>query len=179
MLLLAAADPATAPASSCAQTGEGESEHESRAPAAREIQAFIQRCWDKFRAAIKAGKLKLGFCPHWSLDNANVHKSACGEPTWEGGRPPGPMMEIWVPPWSPDLHKPIEHVHGTVVSATRAVILQEQKPRACIEEYFKEVQKQFYARITAQGVSQDVASLQDTYREVLRLKGRFPPPKFR
>ena len=173
-------------------TNKNGTEKESGAPASKEMQDFL--C-DVYTALVKkmAAKdqptsadkpLPWGFVPIWSMDNAATHQKAAADKGWKlisdgGTKPPGALRTVQPPAYSPDLHKVIEHVHGTVRSAFRKVVLKDKQPRAGIEAYWALLQQLFYSHVTASSVSRDVASLAETYEQVIKLDGAYPAAKYR
>jgi hypothetical protein len=90
-----------------------------------------------------------------------------------------PWRFMFSPPaYSPDMHKVIEHVHGTVVTAFRKQLREMVKPHTTIIQYCKMVEKLFYA-ITPQSVQDDIRSLEATWHEVIKCEGGYPSRKFR
>ncbi len=109
------------------QRKDGEKLVDCRAPNAKEIQNFLENCSTKLSAKLQlpgrpttAEKpLPFGWVPEFSMDNASVHKAAYAvvdwpnKPAWskEG------FGKVQPPPYSPDFHKVIEHVHAILCPA--------------------------------------------------------------
>lgn len=116
----------------------------------------------------------------YSLDNARVHKAAYSEETvaWPDKPTNGTFGVVQPPPYSPDLHKVIEHVHGTICSAFRQEI-QAMGPAEDINTYFAKLKQLFYQKTTAASVQKDCQSLKQTIQEVIKLEGAWPAAQFR
>lgn len=161
------------------QTKKGGKSVPSRAPAAAEIQAFIEETAAKLQAhpAVPAS-----FKPHfktlWSLDNAPVHGTAISS-TWPT-KPAGLFGVVSPPPYSPDMHKVIEHVHAIVCTEFMDWIVKHPNVvYSTIEEYFDRLEHIFYTVITSESVRKDVASLQLTYAKIIEAGGGYPAPQYR
>jgi hypothetical protein len=165
--------------STCMQTIKGGKEVPSRAPAGAEIQAFIEETADKLKAhPLIPANFRPYFLPLWSLDNAPVHKAAISM-AWPN-KPAGLFNSVSPPPYSPDLHKVIEHVHARVCTEFMDWIVKHPNiVYNTIEEYFARLENIFYSVITAEIVKKDVQSLQLTFAKVVEAQGGYPAPKFR
>ena len=159
------------------------------APDYKDMQRFLTQCMariDDWRAP--AGQnpsdkfpIPHNFFPIWSLDNAPVHAKAYNDLTWKN-KPAGDFGHAQPPPYSPDLHKVIEHVHGTVCVKFREELDKMTHPLPTIKEYFRKIQLIFYTSITAQSVQEDVRSLfgaEGTMMQIVGAKGGYPAAKYR
>lgn len=113
--------------------------------------------------------------PIYSFDNAPIHQAAeddlCKLGIYPSRRAP-------LPPSSPDMHKCIEHVFGTMSNALQASL--HRKPHlSTADQYRQEVLDLFFNAITPASVQKDVASLKDTYRAILAKAGDWPAKPFR
>jgi hypothetical protein len=118
------------------------------------------------------------FKPLWSLDNAPVHGTAISGP-WPT-RPEGLWNVVSPPPYSPDLHKVIEHVHARVCTEFMDWIVKNPNTAYdCIEDYYARLEYMFQEIITPESVRKDVDSLLQTFAKVLEAGGGYPEPKYR
>lgn len=162
---------------------------ECKAPNAPEIQKFIEDVHEKLDSlTITPGQLETfkrpipsGWRAEWSLDNAAVHKKAYEDPAWEKKPKNASFGQVQPPPYSPDMHKVIEHVHGTLCSAFRVWLEANHKEAAemDIPTLFKQLEKLFYQHITVQSVRKDLQSLAKTFSQVKELNGAYPAAKYR
>ena len=114
-----------------------------------------------------------GFTPNISLDNAACHNKAKAEMRAD------PTVHATfddIPPYSPDIHKCIEHVHAVLHQAfvetlthTKADALPDTVP-----ELFQLVQRLFQTRITVRMVQADILSLQRTLAAIVDGNGAYP-----
>lgn len=155
----------------------------ARAPTADELREVVfsgiqqaiytHPTWSKLVAA--------GVVPILSLDNAPVHKAAMTEQYQADQR----LIVDWVPPYSPDLNKPIEHSHANTVRAFRkeqyAAILRGQGLRSMgdIPALFERLEQCFKRANPLEAVRDDVHSLKETYAAVMACNGGYPPAAFR
>lgn len=117
-----------------------------------------------------------------SLDNDRGHTSAmnalvnCGVLTAQQAKD----MRAPHPSHSPDMHKAVEHVHGTLTTFMQR--LMEQTPDSMGHDakwYMEQLQKYFYDHIKADDIAKDVASLKLTHEEIVRLQGGWPGRGYR
>lgn len=158
-----------------------DSVREARGPTAMEIQVFIEDCYKAWKkkqrgtdAAVPAELTK----PIWSLDATSIHTCAINDKKWDADRPPGNFKVAQVPPYSPDLHKVIEHVHGIVTEWFRDAKFKMIEAPRTIEAWFDVVKEGFYA-IHKTSIQNDITSLLDTYKATLKRKGAFSIKKTR
>lgn len=95
--------------------------------------------------------------PIYSFDNAPVHQGADLNALGLVGPHRAPL-----PPSSPDMHKCIEHVFGTLTRAMEKS-LHKHMELSTAAEYRAEVERLFKTIITPASVQKDVATLKDTY----------------
>ena len=121
------------------------------------------------------------FYPIWSLDGTSIHTAAIIDQKWVKERPPGSYTAAQIPTYSGDLHKPIEHSHGTVSRALAKYMAEcpaQHLPKS-IDGWFSHVKDIFYHHVTKEGVQRDISSLKETYHKVLECKGDYPPKQYR
>ena len=118
--------------------------------------------------------------PLYSFDNASIHDVALlsEEMDFDGND------RVPLPPRSPDMHKVIEHVFGTLEGAMQKKL--HDNPGLCTAEQYKKVlEKLFRKVITADSVRKDIKSLKGTYdmirkcRDAGGVEGGWPPSKYR
>lgn len=162
----------------------------ARSPTAEEMADFIMEVLDY----INSHKYPYGseptadkpfpstFIPLISLDNAAVHmrlrevfpySAECGVLN------PIAFNQCSPPPYSPDMHKVIEHPHGTICSALNRWLERRKTNLPNIWEVFKKLEQLFYQLITPESVQKDIKSLKCTFKKVVQLKGAWPPRKYR
>ena len=130
--------------------------------------------------------LAAGVYPYFSLDNANVHKAAMSDEYVKEMAKKGMRLEpIYVPAYSPDLHKVIEHSHANTTRAFKSELrkcllkgggLRELKE---IPDFWAVLQVCFKEQNQPTSIDLDVQSLNGTYSKVLKLGGGYPAKKFR
>ena len=98
--------------------------------------------------------------PIYSFDNAPIHQGADLQALGLAG-----PMRAPLPPSSPDMHKCIEHVFGTLTRAMQKS-LHRNLELTTAAEYKAEVVRLFNTIITPASVQKDVATLKDTYRAI-------------
>lgn len=106
--------------------------------------------------------------PIFSFDNAPIHQGANLRALNVTGAKRAPL-----PPSSPDMHKCIEHVFGTITRAMNAR-LHEDVGLTTAQQYRDEVTRLFGSVITPSSVQKDVSTLHDTYRAILDVQGDWP-----
>lgn len=152
----------------------------AKEPTAKAIQDFLHDCNQRIVSLKVEGKLPKNFYPLWSLDNTNIHK--CAIANW-GTNPDLTKLGIdgqllLPPPYSPDLHKVVEHVHAQLCQEFYKW-LHGSEPLHDIQAYFAQLEKIFKKIITAKSIQKDVQSLLQTYDAVIECEGQYPPKKFR
>ena len=117
--------------------------------------------------------------PIFSFDNAPIHDmSLLGELGISG------LDRAPLPARSPDVHKVIEHVFGTLEGAMQKELHND--PQLCSAQEYKAVLvRLFKSVITPESVRKDIRSLRETY-DVIRkcadeggMEGGWPPSKYR
>lgn len=117
--------------------------------------------------------------PIYSFDNAPIHDMALLETIGIEGTDRAPL-----PARSPDMHKVIEHVFGTLEGAMQKALHAD--PSLCTAKQYKTLLlKLFKSNITATSVRKDIKSLKSTY-DVIRksrdeggVEGGWPPSQYR
>lgn len=116
--------------------------------------------------------------PTLSFDNPRVH----------GG--PNRWIEIMnacrlskeqrflLPPYSPDMHRVIEHTHARLVSDFQGW-LNTHVGDFDLPAYKAKLQELFYERQTADVIAADVSTLPALYGAIIRAEGAWPPKSFR
>lgn len=112
--------------------------------------------------------------PIFSLDNAPVHCDV-EEIFGVGSRVP-------LPPYSPDMHKVIEHVFNYV----RQYVLVQRLPALAADNVNTPQSRHFWPAlveealftVTAESIREDISSLRDTYEYILKFKGARAPKPF-
>ena len=117
--------------------------------------------------------------PVYSFDNAPIHDMSLLETIGIQGTDRAPL-----PARSPDMHKVIEHVFGTLEGAMQRELHAD--PGLCTAEQYKKVLvRLFNENITAESVRKDISSLKGTYdmirkcRDAGGVEGGWPPSKYR
>ena len=112
--------------------------------------------------------------PVYSFDNAPIHQAANLKALGIEGH-----KHALLPPSSPDMHKCIEHVFGTLVRNMNDS-LHRDVSLSTAAEYRAEVERLFNTAITRESVQKDVASLKDTCRAIKDdAAGDWPPRHLR
>ena len=143
----------------------------------------MQNLNDKVKPHKAEGKLPANFMPMWSLDNANIHKAATKEwmnnPELRRRDISGALLPP--PPYSPDLHKVIEHIHAHISKVFYKWLHENSHVlHPTITPYSEKVKEIiFKEEFSAKSIGADVDSLKETYREVIRLDGSYPASVFR
>ena len=110
----------------------------------------------------------------FSFDNPPIHNTA-------------PLAEVQIqkedrvrlPARSPDMHKTIEHVFGTLTRAMNASLARDPGLNT-LPKYKAELERLFKTVITPESVRKDVASLPATYACILNdVDGGWPPANLR
>ena len=129
----------------------------------------------------KAAEVKSKF-PHvfakraplrFSFDNPPIHNKC---PLQQIGIEPGHRAPL--PPRSPDMHKVLEHIFGTLTRAMNESLARDPHLKG-VAKYKEELERLFMEKVTAVSVNKDVLSLRSTYEKIIELEGDWPPAKFR
>lgn len=112
--------------------------------------------------------------PIFSLDNAPVHCDV-EEVIGVGSRAP-------LPPYSPDMHKGIEHIFNQV----RQFILVQRLPAIAADhaitplslEYWPTLVGDALKHVTPESIQKDILSLRDTYEYIVKFNGARAPRPF-
>lgn len=114
--------------------------------------------------------------PIFSYDNTNLHDAAD-----EVVGPIGSPNRAPLPPYSPDMHKVIEHSYNFLTMKLNQGILHEiaeqhaEKPFP--PDYWPRLVEEVYRQYTTESIRKDVRSLMDTYRDIVAHGGarcRYP-----
>lgn len=117
----------------------------------------------------------------YSFDSARIHQSALntrgddGSPSMLSDVGFLPHMRIILPPYSPDLHKIIEHAHARAMYHFRKWLYQDPTKYTDVEVYKTKFEELFIQANSANAVKADVASLKETYKYVKDNWGSWPP----
>jgi hypothetical protein len=120
----------------------------------------------------------------YSFDNAPIHSAAMKRDTVSGQS----MVECYgfdekkdrlqLSPYSPDMHRVIEHTHATATTAFQKWLLSH-RGKLSVQEY-KDAFEGIYRRVvTAASVRKDVRGLPTLYKWVATHGGNWPPAKMR
>lgn len=121
--------------------------------------------------------------PHkakYSFDSARIHQSALdvkpdGSPSFLADVGFSPEMRITLSPYSPDLHKVIEHAHARALYHFRKWMYEDTTKYNDVEVYKAKFEEIFRQCSTAKIIKADVASLKETYKHVKENWGTWPP----
>lgn len=117
--------------------------------------------------------------PRYSFDNASIHNMEDLE-----GLALDCHDRVELPAKSPDMHKVIEHVFGTLENAMQEA-LHDDPSLTRGHQYAALLRHLFKTRITPESVQKDIMSLYPLYRMLSRSKsaggvgGDWPPARFR
>ena len=148
----------------------------ARGPTAREftdVMKVVKRKAEKINREAGLGP------PVYSFDNAPIHDMALLEVIGITGNDRAPL-----PARSPDMHKVIEHVFGTLEGAMQN-LLHEDPSLSTAPQYKAALVKLFRSVITAESVQKDIRSLRSTYdiihksRDAGGVEGGWPPSRYR
>jgi len=119
-----------------------------------------------FGRAALTGDIKLKF----SFDNLPIHKDpSLGQLEIE---------KVPLPPRSPDMHKVIEHIFGTLTRAMNLSLATD--PTLNTTAKYKAELERLFAAITPESVRKDVESLPATFKCIADdVKGGWPPARLR
>lgn len=119
----------------------------------------------------------------YSFDSARIHQSALSKDK-EGKSMLGAIgfdaeqHRVPLPPYSPDMHKVIEHAHGRAVNKFQDWLYKTPGPFT-MKKYKKQFEKIFKECCTPSIVSADVDSLKGLYNEIRRVQGQLPARQMR
>ena len=116
----------------------------------------------------------------YSFDSAKIHQTALaskpdGSPSLMQAVGFLPQMRITLPPYSPDLHKVIEHAHARALYQFRRWLYQDPTKHTDVEVYKAKFEEIFRQANPAHVIKADVASLKETYKHVKENWGKWPP----
>jgi hypothetical protein len=141
---------------------------------------------------VKAAKAKLKNHPAiskgtellFSYDSARIHTSAMKLVDGASGKL---LLETYgfkdtqrllLPPYSPDMHRVIEHTHGTAVVQFEHWLYQN--PKKCTMEEYKQAFETIYRKCcSARAIAADVAGLPELYNWIYHHDGNWAPNKLR
>ena len=155
-------------------------EREAKSPTGQEVADFLLDVQQKIEARSKLPSYPSKVKPVFSLDNAACHKAAksllCKK--HKGKFKQDSFLDL--PPYSPDLHKVIEHVHGTICTKFKKLGRDQKHVFGTCTEYQDLMCKIFYdSKSSKRSVVQDTQSLYETMLEVVKVQGGYPPSIFR
>jgi hypothetical protein len=147
-------------------------------------QEFFQEVLAPVLAAAKnklARKLEAGVKPLISFDNDRIHISALENNAvqlrkqykWDSS-----TMRCPLSPYSPDMHRVIEHTHGLATIKFRQWLYNNPKHYE-VHEYQAAFEAIYRECSSAAVISADVASLPDVYKAVIAENGGWPRHAFR
>jgi hypothetical protein len=107
----------------------------------------------------------------YSFDNDSAHNKALPHLAAAGvlngsNRAPLPAL-------SPDMHKVVEHTHGTLMQHFNEMMEELDDSPRTVEFYIKELKKIFFDRITPEMITADTRSLRETYTAIIAAKGGY------
>ena len=110
----------------------------------------------------------------FSFDNPPIHNTC---PLAEANIEPRDRVRL--PPRSPDMHKAIEHVFGTLTTAMNHALAKDPDLKT-VPQYKAKLEELFQEKITPASVRKDVESLPATYEYILhKADGGWPPANLR
>lgn len=159
----------------CMQTAKGD-------PAVGCTSAEWADCMERFKEAAKRAVRLGGWHAYhkypatkfWSFDNDKIHQN---KNLWRAlsiqkkNRYP-------LPPNSPDMHKVVEHCIHNLKTKFKDFLYKNPK-QLTMAEYQKVLKNIFHKEVKAESIKEDVDTLYDTYRGILRARGGQPPQQFR
>jgi hypothetical protein len=120
----------------------------------------------------------------YSFDNAPIHTAALqrsdvyGEPMVQRYGFDEKKDRLQLSPFSPDMHRVIEHTHGTATYEFQKWLMQN-RGKLSVQEY-KDAFETIYRRVvTATSVRKDVQGLPTLYKWVATHGGSWPPAHMR
>lgn len=119
-------------------------------------------------------KLQAGECWLFSYDNDKVHM---GADLRQAGIEPRDRFDL--PPCSSDMHKVVEHVHGWLQARMQKWLEGMDEQQLTVDACKQELARLFYQVLQIKSIADDVASLKDTYRAIIRADGGYPAKKHR
>jgi hypothetical protein len=126
-------------------------------------------------------KLEAGVKPQVSFDNDQIHVTALEkheEELKQKCRWNASTMRCPLSPYSPDMHRVIEHTHGMATLKFRQWLYNN--PKAYDVHQYKKAFEQIYRECcTAAVISKDVAGLPEVYKAIIAERGGWPHRQFR
>jgi hypothetical protein len=114
----------------------------------------------------------------YSFDNAKIHESAVSRGLLDMYDWKAAKDRLTLPPYSPDMHRVIEHSHGTATYAFRQWLYQNPDKNT-LQDY-KEGFEMVYKQVNTPAViRKDVAGLTELYSWVHNNRGEMAPKKMR
>lgn len=108
----------------------------------------------------------------WSLDNPPYHTSADFSSIGISTDDFAPL-----PPASGDMHRAIEHVHGTLQGALQKWLLYNHT--SSVPSLKSALSSLFFSKFTAEGVSRDVATLKPLWEGIVAAGGDYVTRRLR
>ena len=129
------------------------------------MRALVKKLQEDHQRSLKRGE-------RWqiSYDNAAVHTDA--EQAVPG------INRLPHPPKSPDMHKAVEHVHAWLTQKMQAWLLKQEAGKITAEAAKAQL-RELFGQLHTESVMKDVNSLNDTYKAILSVGGRYPTKHFR
>lgn len=107
----------------------------------------------------------------YSLDNDAAHQKAI--PLLKAAGVLNGSNRAPLPPLSPDMHKVVEHTHGTMMGFFNEELGKLDDSARTVDFYIKMLSDIFFERITKEMIAEDTKSLRDTYRAIIAAKGGY------
>lgn len=110
----------------------------------------------------------------YSYDNPRIHESAADLLERAGI---SPADRVPLPPYSPDMHKVIEHAHSNLQQIFKQMIRDNSNIKTPVgyEYALRRAAKQ----LSKESIARDVQSLPETYKAIIKEGGKWPAKKFR
>lgn len=130
----------------------------------------------KHKAYSRDNRKKLQIGERWlfSYDNDKVH---VGANLREAGIEPRDRFDL--PPCSSDMHKVVEHVHGWLQARMQRWLEDMDEQQLTADACKQELRRLFFEVLQTKSIADDVASLKDTYRAIVRANGGYPAKRHR
>jgi hypothetical protein len=128
-----------------------------------------------------AHKLKEGVRPLISFDNDRIHNSALlrhGKMLQDDWDWDAATMRCSLSPYSPDIHRVIEHTHGAAMVKFRQWLYANPKKHD-VDEYKAAFERIYRACCTPAVIASDVAGLPEVYKAVVKNNGGWAPRELR
>jgi hypothetical protein len=114
----------------------------------------------------------------YSFDNANIHISAIQNGMLAAYDWSEDKDRLALPPYSPDMHRVIEHSHGTGVNAFRRWLYQNPSKNT-LQDYKEGLEMCYTKANTADVIARDVGGLKELYDWIYHNNGDMAPKEMR